>query len=61
MMMGIPQIIWCVLMAISLLLSANNHNKPKTGVYKFWYTLVAVVIEVTLLILGGFFNIPVNK
>ena len=51
-----PQIIMIVFAAISLLLNAYLHGKPKEGKYSFWVTSIGWVIQMGLLWWGGFFN-----
>lgn len=53
---GVCQIILVILYAISLGTVLAMHGKPKTGKYSFWTGLISVGIEMTLLILGGFFS-----
>ncbi len=53
--MGIPQIMILALMGAGLLIAANQHGKERKPV-NFWTTLIAVVLEVSILIWGGFFN-----
>lgn len=53
--MGIAQIIILILMALGLLISANQHGKERKPV-NFWVTAIAVLLESTLLCWGGFFN-----
>lgn len=53
--MGIPQIIIIVLYAMTLLVSAHEHGKPREGKTNFWISLLGVAIIFGLLIWGGFF------
>jgi hypothetical protein len=53
----IAQIIMVVLLSSNLLLAANQHGKPKTGVNSFWTNLVAALIHVVILYFGGFFKV----
>jgi hypothetical protein len=53
--MGTPQITILALMGVSLLISANQHGKERKPV-NFWTTLTAVVLELSILLWGGFFN-----
>lgn len=55
--MIIPQILMIVLFAVTLLLTANKHDKPREGKYNFWSALIAIIIQVGLLYWGGFFSI----
>ena len=54
--MGTSQIIMLVLLSLNLLLGAHFHGKERTGKYSFWVTLISVLIYLTLLITGGYFN-----
>ena len=53
--MKAPQIIMIVLFAITLVLTAEKYGEPK-GNYNFWVTLLCVLVEVWILIWGGFFK-----
>lgn len=53
--MGTPQIIILVLFSLGLLASAHLHGKERTP-HNFWASFFAVIIEVSILIWGGFFN-----
>lgn len=53
--MKAPQIILCVLFAISLMCNAYLHGKPKAGTYSVWPALAGAGIEFGLLWWGGFF------
>mgnify|MGYP001630207365 CR=1 FL=1 len=53
--MRAPQIIWCVLFAISLMCNAYLHGRPKNGTYSVWTALAGFGIEFGLLLWGGFF------
>jgi hypothetical protein len=52
--MGIPQITLILLFSLSLLAAAHLHGKERTP-HNFWVTFIAVIIEVSILIWGGFF------
>ena len=54
--MSIYAIILICLYAISLLISANQHGKEKTGKYNFWNAFIAQLLVFILLILGDFFK-----
>ena len=54
--MIIAKILLIALYAISLLLSANMHGKPRGGTYNFWTDLIGMVINTGLLWWGGFFG-----
>ena len=51
--MGIPQVIWLVLMALSLGVNAAWHGK-KLNEYNFWSALLGFAVQVSLLSWGGF-------
>lgn len=51
-----PQIVWISVIAVSLLLNARDHGKPKEGKHNFFIGLVVLSIQLFLLIMGGFFN-----
>jgi len=53
--MELPQIIYITLTAISLLLNAYTHGKPRED-NNFWNALLAGIIVYGLLIWGGFFR-----
>ena len=52
-----PQLIFIVLVFISLLFNARDHGKPKKGNDNFWFPFIAAVIKFSLLYWGGFFDI----
>ena len=54
--MGIPQIIYIVLISAGLLFSARDHGKTKEGKNNFFKVLTGEAIVVGLLIWGGFFS-----
>lgn len=54
--MSIPAIIYLVLVAVALLISANQHGKDKTGKHSFWASLIATLLMLGLFYWGGFFN-----
>lgn len=49
------QIVYLVLIFMSLLLNANQHGKPKTGNHNFWIHFISTIIVLALLYWGGFF------
>ena len=50
------QIILLSMYLVSGFLAAYKHAKPKTGKESFWYWIVALVINLSLLYWGGFFD-----
>lgn len=54
--MGVWQIIWCIIMALSLGISLSKHGERETGTHNFWRSLLALGIHVFLLYKGGFFG-----
>ena len=54
--MGVPQILTIALMAISLLIQAYMHGKPRIGTYNVFGGLASAAITVLLLWWGGFFG-----
>lgn len=50
------QIIWIALVAIELLLSANQHGKIELKKTNFWEKLIELSLITTLLYIGGFFK-----
>jgi hypothetical protein len=54
--MQMCQIIMVCIIALNLLIGANQHGKPKEGVVNFWSILLGQLILAALLIIGGFFS-----
>jgi hypothetical protein len=54
--MGAPQIIWLVLIGVSLGGDIARHGKPKTGTYNANHSVIAVALGAGLLWWGGFFG-----
>lgn len=54
--MGIWQIIWICIMAISLGVNLALHGKPKKGNNNFFVALISFGIQLVPLIFGGFFT-----
>ena len=54
--MGIYQIIWIILTALSVGCTLADHGKPRTGKNNVWTTLIAAAIQLGLLYGGGFFG-----
>ena len=53
--MKAPQIIMIIIMAMNLGINLVKNGEPKSETYSFPVSLVSVVINVGLLIWGGFF------
>lgn len=54
--MGIPQIIYIILLAMNLGVALAKHGQPKNTNYNFVAQLIAVIIEAGVLYWGGFFS-----
>ena len=54
--MKAPQIIMIALLGMGLGINIVKNGEPKEGVYSFPVQLVSTLIEVGLLIWGGFFG-----
>lgn len=54
--MGIPQIVFLVLMALALGVSMANDGKVEMKQESWVKTLVSIVIECAILYWGGFFS-----
>jgi hypothetical protein len=54
--MGVSQIILLSLIGLNLMLSSYLHGKPKEGNHSVFITLFGVLIHLTLLYCGGFFD-----
>ena len=50
-----PQIVYIVLVSLSLLTGAHNHGKVQ-GPHNFWVVLAGTIIGAILLYFGGFFT-----
>jgi len=50
-----PQVIWILLILISLCYSANQHGKERSP-ENFWATLIAKIISILFLWWGGFWD-----
>jgi hypothetical protein len=53
--METPQIIYIAITFIGLLLTANQHGKPRKNT-NLWITLISTTIAYSILIWGGFFK-----
>ncbi len=51
-----PQIIWIVIVGLSLGINAEKHGKLKKGKCNAYYVLIAVIIEALILWWGGFWD-----
>ena len=56
-----PQIIYLFLSLCVLLIGANEHGKEKTGKHNFWINLISVIIYLSILICGGFFDVFIHN
>lgn len=54
--MNTPQVLLLVLYGGSLLISAHDHGKEKTGKNNFWVTFISMCIVLAILHWGGFFK-----
>lgn len=54
--MNAPQLILLTLFAASILLAANQHGKKREGTHNFWVSLIALIIQLSLMYWGGFFS-----
>jgi hypothetical protein len=53
----LPQILYLILVGLALGIIATHHGKPKTGNENFGVSLIAVLIQIGLMLWGGFFNV----
>ena len=51
-----PQIIWIILVAMSLGIAIIKHGESFTQKYSMWKTLIRIAITGALLCWGGFFG-----
>ena len=54
--MGVPQVIYTLLLGLSLGMGLANDGKPKVGNSQFWIYSVKTVIQLGLLFWGGFYG-----
>ena len=54
--MGWPQVVYILLLGISLGASIIKDGKPKTGTHNLFHDLIAYALGVTLMYCGGFFG-----
>lgn len=50
------QLVFIIMVGLSLGIAMGEHGKPKTGVHNFLTSLIAILIEVFILFMGGFFT-----
>lgn len=48
--------IWLALVLMSLGITLARHGEPKEGYYNFWVDLIATIVSIGLLWIGGAFN-----
>lgn len=53
---GIWQIIYLIIIALSIGIAIAKHGEPKEGKYHAGVTLVGSIIDIIILALGGFFS-----
>lgn len=51
-----PQITWLALLAFGVLVSIAKDGKPRTGNHNLGHDMIAYVISVWLVYMGGFFG-----
>ena len=54
--MKAPQIIMIIIMTMNVSINLIKHGEPKDDVYSFPIALISTIINVGLLIWGGFFG-----
>ena len=54
--LGIPQVIYILLMIAATVLAAAKHGQPQGGNHNVWTTLTAQIIVFSILYAGGFFS-----
>jgi hypothetical protein len=54
--LGLPQIIWILLVVLMLCHDGVKHGQPKEGKENIWITLTAQIISLGILYWGGFFG-----
>ncbi len=55
--MSVPAVIYLILTVIGLMVSANQHGKPKDGIHSIWGVIIGSGISISLLYWGGFFTV----
>jgi hypothetical protein len=53
--MKTPQLTFLILILVGLLIAANQHGKERKPT-DFWTTLIATLLQLTILYWGGFFD-----
>ena len=54
--MGIPQIIMIVLLGMDVGMHLVKHGEPRTDHFSFPIALISAILEIGLLMWGGFFG-----
>lgn len=54
--LGVPQLVFITLYLFGLFCAVSEHGKPKSGFNNAWITLLAIIINFSILIWGGFFK-----
>lgn len=54
--MNTPQIIYIVIVSLSLGVYMTKHGEEKSGQYDFWVEFISKLFIIGLLYWGGFFN-----
>jgi len=57
----IPQLIYIALVLVSFGINLAEHGKPRTGKYNAWISFFSLIIAMTILYYGGFFNPLLNR
>lgn len=53
----VPQIIYIVIMSLSLGMDLMKHGEPREGNHNFWISFLSATIMILILYWGGFFNV----
>ena len=56
MYLGIPQMLYLILLLLGVGLAIGNHGKPKTGNENVWISIIGSGLVLALLFWGGFFS-----
>lgn len=54
--MGIPQVIFVILMTVDITVNTCFHRQPKKCKHSVWYALIQDAVFAALLYWGGFFG-----